>query len=315
MSVEIQAEPYVCVIGAASVDLAGHSKSPVVMRDSNPGSLHVSWGGVGRNIAENLARLDVPVHLVTVLGDDIFSRQLQRHATDCGISMHARIVQDAVTPAYVCINDTNGELVVAVAAMKLLDQLDEGWVQENAQIIDGAGLCVIDANLGGELIGFMLDKFPRQDFFVDAVSTAKAERLKPFLGRFVAIKMNRGEAGFLAGIEISGMESLQGAAHFFIEKGIRQVFISLGSDGMFYADAQNCGSLPSLPGVDTISTSGAGDAMMAGLAAADLRGLGLEDAAQQAVAAAAITLQHAKAVNPDISVAALQKLREKYGHA
>lgn len=146
----------VCVIGAASVDLAGHSESPVVMRDSNPGSLHVSWGGVGRNIAENLARLDVPVHLVTVLGDDIFSRQLQRHATDCGISMHARIVQDAVTPAYVCINDTNGELVVAVAAMKLLDQLDEGWVQENAQIIDGAGLCVIDANLGGELIGFML---------------------------------------------------------------------------------------------------------------------------------------------------------------
>lgn len=55
--------------------------------------------------------------------------------------------------------------------------------------------------------------------------------------------------------------------------------------------------------------------MMAGLAAADLRGLGLEDAAQQAVAAAAITLQHAKAVNPDISVAALQKLREKYRHA
>ena len=308
-------DPFVCVIGAANVDLVGHSHCAIVAEESNPGSLHVSWGGVGRNIAENLARLELSVHLITVLGDDHFSRQLQRHAVGCGIGMHAQIIVGGATPAYICINDANGELVVAVAAMDLLDQFDLEWVRENAHIISAAGLCVIDANLDQELIGFLLEEFPGQDFFVDAVSIAKAERLKPWLGHFSAIKLNRAEAGHLSGINISGMESLQEAAGFFLEKGIRQVFISLGSEGLYYSDSQNCGSLRSKPGINTISTTGAGDAMMAGLAAASLHGLGLEEVAYQAMAAASITLQHREAVNPNISVAALQELREKFHHA
>jgi len=308
-------DPYVCVIGAANVDLAAYSHCAIVVEESNPGSLHVSWGGVGRNIAENLARLELPVHLVTVLGDDEFSRQLQDHATGCGIDLHARIIVGGVTPAYVCINDANGEQVVAVAAMDLLDQFAVEWVQENTRIIGAAGLCVIDANLDQELIGFILDEFPGQDFFVDAVSSAKAERLKPWLGRIAAIKMNRAEAGHLSGIDINGLENLDEAAGFFLAKGVRQVFISLGREGLFYADAQTSGLLQSEPGITTISTTGAGDAMMAGLVAASLRGLALEEAANQALAAALITLQHRAAVNPDISVAALQALRENFHHA
>ena len=198
--------------------------------------------------------------------------------------------------------------------MDLLDQFDLEWVRVNAPIIGAAGLCVIDANLDQKLIGFVLDEFPRQGFFVDVVSSAKAERFKPWLGRIAAIKLNRAEARQLSGIDVSGLESLRGAAEFFLEKGTRQVFISLGSEGLFYADAQSNGLLRAKSRVKTISATGAGDAMMAGLAAASLRGLGLEEAAYQAMAAASITLQHRAAVNPDISVAALQELREKFHH-
>ena len=61
--------------------------------------------------------------------------------------------------------------------------------------------------------------------------------------------------------------------------------------------------------------TGAGDAMMAGLVAGCLRGLSLEQAAHQAMAAALITLQHRDAVNPNMSKAALQDLRDKIQHA
>ncbi len=70
-----------------------------------------------------------------------------------------------------------------------------------------------------------------------------------------------------------------------------------------------------IPGTRAINTTGAGDALMAGLAAANLQGLGLKEAAYQAIAAATITLQHNEAVNPDISLAALQELREDIHHA
>ncbi len=312
---EMNSEPYVCVIGAASVDLTGHSHRAFVAEESNPGSLHISWGGVGRNIAENLARLDTPVHLLTVLGDDYFSGQLQVHAADCGIGVHARIIENSAAPAYLSISDASGELVGAVADMELLDQLDEGWIQENASIIDRADLCVIDANLNQELIGFLLNAFPGQKFFVDAVSMAKAERLRPWIRRFAAVKMNQAEAGQLSGIKISEKDSLLEAAGFFLDQGVRQVFISLGGEGLFYADSKIGGSLKSPAGTRAINTTGAGDALMAGLAAANLQGLGLKEAAYQAIAAATITLQHNEAVNPDISLAALQELREDIHHA
>ena len=48
---------YIAGIGGANMDIHGKSDRQLIMRDSNPGSLHTSLGGVCRNICENLARL------------------------------------------------------------------------------------------------------------------------------------------------------------------------------------------------------------------------------------------------------------------
>ena len=59
---------YVVVAGAVNVDIGGQSAGPLVGRDSNPGKVTVSMGGVGRNIAHNLRLLGVKVSLLTALG-------------------------------------------------------------------------------------------------------------------------------------------------------------------------------------------------------------------------------------------------------
>ena len=59
---------YVAVAGAVNVDIGGQSAGPLVGRDSNPGKVTVSMGGVGRNIAHNLRLLGVKVSLLTALG-------------------------------------------------------------------------------------------------------------------------------------------------------------------------------------------------------------------------------------------------------
>ena len=61
---------YVAVAGAVNVDIGGRSAGPLVGRDSNPGTVTVSMGGVGRNIAHNLRMLGVKVSLLTALGED-----------------------------------------------------------------------------------------------------------------------------------------------------------------------------------------------------------------------------------------------------
>src|SRR4029450_886783 len=49
----------VVVIGGANMDFKCQSKAPMVLRTSNPGRMAATVGGVGCNIARNLARLGV----------------------------------------------------------------------------------------------------------------------------------------------------------------------------------------------------------------------------------------------------------------
>ena len=64
------AEKPVLVIGGAAVDIVGRLKSELQTDTSNPAQIRYSFGGVARNVAENLARLGQPVRLITVVGED-----------------------------------------------------------------------------------------------------------------------------------------------------------------------------------------------------------------------------------------------------
>lgn len=62
----------ICVIGGANVDITATSGRAFQFGDSNPGTVQVSWGGVGRNIAHNLA-LPCIVKSVTGGGDALLA--------------------------------------------------------------------------------------------------------------------------------------------------------------------------------------------------------------------------------------------------
>ena len=52
--------PYAVVCGGVNIDIGAHSFAPLRDRDSNPGRVELSLGGVGRNIAHNMRLLGVP---------------------------------------------------------------------------------------------------------------------------------------------------------------------------------------------------------------------------------------------------------------
>ena len=78
---------YVAVAGAVNVDIGGRSAGPLVGRDSNPGTVTVSMGGVGRNIAHNLRLLGVRVSLLTALGEDPHAGQVADSCERLGIDL------------------------------------------------------------------------------------------------------------------------------------------------------------------------------------------------------------------------------------
>ena len=153
--------------------------------------------------------------------------------------------------------------------------------------------------------------------FADPVSTAKAERLRPALGRLHTLKPNRLEAELLSGVTITDEASLNRAADALLDAGLRRVFISLGGDGVLAADHSGRVRLPCVEG-NMVNTTGCGDAFMAALAWAYLEGTALEDTARAGLAAAAIAMESAETINDAMSAEALAdrmgKGRDDEGH-
>ncbi|MBA2328321.1 MAG: hypothetical protein H0V91_01740 [Flavisolibacter sp.] len=71
-------KPVIC-IGAAHIDELFHASRKVLLATTSDATITKTAGGVSRNIAHQLAILDVPVHLISVFGDDSDGHWIKRN--------------------------------------------------------------------------------------------------------------------------------------------------------------------------------------------------------------------------------------------
>ena len=300
-------KPFVTVVGGVNLDICGKSAANLVQRDSNPGTVRTSLGGVGRNIAHNMALLGLEVKLFTALGTDENAERVEKSCQELGIDLtHSRPVEGGVTSTYLVITDHLGEMALALSDMDIHDHLTPDYIASKLDILNQSALVVVDTNLPAETLAF-LAQHCTAPIFADPVSTAKAPKLEPILSRLHTLKANRLEAGLLSGIEISHDESLHRAAKALLDKGLERVFISLGPDGVLCVQGGETVFLPAIPGQQENAT-GCGDALMAALAWSFLEGLDLKQTAQAGLAAAAIALAGAETINPTLSVTEMKRI-------
>lgn len=302
--------PRVCVIGSANVDIHGAAYQPLRLRDSNPGSVHVSPGGVARNIAENLSRLGVDCRLVTAVGKDPHGKMLLTHGREAGIDM--RFVQElesAPTSTYLAVLDRCGDMQVAVADMDIMDQLTAARLEPLHNAIGESSLLVIDANLPDDALAWVVNTFPRHDVFADTVSTAKAMRLKPYLGRLHTLKTNPVEAEALTGFEAKTGADLDRLADWIHAQGVQRLFLTRADDGLFYSTGNERGHVTlERDGGDVTSSTGAGDAFLAALVYARLQDWPIEGTLQFAGAAAQLTVADRSPSSPALSLTAIERV-------
>ena len=139
--------PGVVVVGGANIDVKARSTGRVTAATSNPGWASMTPGGVGRNIAENLARLGVRTFLVSAIGRDALGDSLLSRTVAAGVRCEYVQRTELATGTYTAVLDCDGELVVAVSDMAAVDALGPGTVNEARDIITTAGLLVLDGNL------------------------------------------------------------------------------------------------------------------------------------------------------------------------
>ena len=292
---------YVAGIGGANMDLSGRSDAAIIMRDSNPGTLRQSPGGVCRNICENLARLDVDVRLVTVLGDDMYGREILRACTDVGIDMcGTRVLRGERSSSYVSIVDDSGDMLLAMSDMHIIKCLDERLVDDSRELLCGAELVVCDGNLSQRTVARLTQVCDRP-LYLDPVSTAWAKELRPFIGAFDTVKPNRMELAALTGLPTDTDEAMLSACDALLKSGVRRVFVSLGADGMLYAGPEGMLREAGKPLSRVVNASGAGDAAMAGIIWATRRGMDARGAMHAAMAAGTLAILSPETVSQEMT--------------
>ena len=303
-------EPYAVVIGGVNIDICGRSFAPLIAKDSNPGRVSTSLGGVGRNIAHNMAMLGINVVFLTAFGDDIYKDRIEAVCAEQGIDIrHARKVPGAATSVYVFLGGPDGDMALAVSDMKICEDITPEYIASKLELINGASLAVADANLPEESIRYLLEN-TRVPVFADPVSAAKSVRIGPYLDRIHTLKPNRLEAQVLTGLEITDDVSARAAVKILLEKGLRQVFLTLGTQGV--TGGQRLSSAegeqeyfrishqPCFPAISRNAT-GAGDAFMGGLVWSYLQGFDVETTMKAASAAAAIAIESEETISPVLS--------------
>lgn len=288
--------PRMLVIGGSNLDITGASGSPLVMGDSNIGSVTLAAGGVGRNIAENLARMGFPVELVTAMGDDTAAELIRQSCLESGVSLaHSLCTAGVPSGTYLCINDFGGDMIAAINQTRPMAHLTPGFLAAALPGAgDGAAVAAIDANLAADSMEYIAANLACP-IVADTVSAAKCMNLAPILGRIHTLKPNAMEA-----MAMTGAATVEEAGEILTGRGVKRVFITLGARGIYYTDGRESGTAPAFPAI-VVNTTGAGDAATAALAAALALGLPLRESAELANEAAAIKLGWNGAVNPAIA--------------
>ncbi|MDU4324817.1 carbohydrate kinase family protein [uncultured Clostridium sp.] len=295
--------PYILVLGASIVDIFGFCGRSYAQRDSIPGHIKISFGGVCRNIAENLARVGINTEFISTLGDDENGKSILEHSRRFGYNMeNSLFLKGESTPTYMAILNHKGEMESAVVDMESLNKMDEVFIEGKHEVFANAEYTIVDSD-NPVLLEYILKKYEgKSKFILDPVSAKKARKIRHLIKYFHTVKPNRFETEALCGFKIETDDDLKKAGRFFIEQGVKNVFISLDSDGIYYITSEGEeGTLACCESINVKNVTGAGDSFVAGIGYGYMNNLSIKDTLKYSMAMSIITITHEETINPAMS--------------
>ena len=295
----------VLVIGAANLDIKGRLFNSPVVNSSNSAAIKTSMGGVARNIAETLARLGVPVTLLTAVGDDYAGEDILDTADEVGVDVsRALIIEDATTGTYLAALDPGGDMFVALDDVRVLHHITPDYLYLNRDAFRECDMLALDLNLNDATLhtAVKLAHEYHKPICIDPTSTDIAHRLYPLLTKVNIITPNLAEAEVLlrcANVPVPD-DPVQ-CARKLAALGVATVVITQAERGACYATDNESGQFPALRG-DIVDTTGAGDALTAAIIFGVLQGMAVSEALQLGLRAAALTLRSTSTVAPELSL-------------
>ncbi|MDQ4075209.1 MAG: PfkB family carbohydrate kinase [Chloroflexota bacterium] len=298
------AESYVLVIGNAALDAKASVREPLSHDSSVPGRIRISVGGVARNVAECLARFEVPTILFSAVGDDPLSDYLLEVTARTGVDVSPTLrVPGARSGAFFAMIKPDGTRTWCIDDMATLAHLTPEAIVRQCSLLQGARAVVLDNNLPLETLETIIQICDDNEVSIcaDPTSSYLAPRFVPFLSSFKLVTPNQREAAILCDCVIDDVDDALKAAQQLVRMGVRMALITMGDMGVVYATANESGHVRA-PNVDLVDLTGGSDAVTATVVFALINDFPVDEAVRLAVTAAALTITTQDTVRSDLSL-------------
>ena len=165
---------HVTFIGGTNIDITGIANDKATLGDSNIGTVSLCAGGVGRNIAENFARIsrdEMTTYLVSCVGSDIYGDKVLSDTADAGVDVSlCEKLPDRNTATYLSIIDGTGEMMSAINHMDIITDINKDFVSSRHKTIVTSNAICIDTNLTKDTLDYICKSYHDIPIFVDTVS-------------------------------------------------------------------------------------------------------------------------------------------------
>jgi len=290
---------YVTVIGGVNMDISAALTAPFVPADSVPGQVTLACGGVARNIAHNLRLMGHEVKFVSVFGGETFGEMCWRECRAIGLDLTlSERCEGMRNGLYLCVNDQTGDMIAAVADTDIISHITPAFLAARINDINNSDLVIADTNISTEALQYLIDHCTAP-VIIDTVSTAKAPRIIKALQQSQRQHLHALKLNLIEAQTVTHCDTAKAAADHLTTMGVHQVYITLGSDGVYCSDGIHHNHYKAIP-TRVINTTGAGDAFIAGVAHAQMQLEPFPSCAQTGLKAAHATLLSLQTVNPDI---------------
>lgn len=301
------------VVGACNIDIGARCDHRLIMRDSNPAKIKITIGGVGHNIAKNIANLTDQVYFVSLFGDDHFGHLAYKTCTSEGLDLSfSKIKGNSFQSLYMAILDETGDMCVAVNDMAIILDLKAKDLDDLKATISDEDMLLVDNNLNEEMINYICKEF-RGVKFTDAISVNKAHKLNAVLDQIDILKVNIYEAEKLVGHRLTDEESIVKGLLVLAKKGVKKILLSF-RDGVYFAHGKHVYRyLHHATKANIKNATGAGDALLGAYIAGLKNGKSDDEAIRDGLIISLVTIEDEKTVADIDSTVFIKtkKIREK----
>ena len=261
----------IVVVGAVFVDVKGFPEDLYLPTGRNAGSIEFVHGGVGRNVAEDIANVELRPTFVSVVDDSAQGteviRKLQKHKVNTD---YIRAVPNGMG-MWLAVFDASGDLAGSISQRPDLSAIETILDERGDEIFQNADSVVIEADVGKGIVKRTLElaeKYGKPVYGVVGNMSIASER-RDFLQRMDCFVCNQAEAGILFVKDYGDMppeELCEDVASCLASANIPSIVVTMGSKGAVYASRNGEKGYFPAEHVKVRDTTGAGDAFCAGVA-------------------------------------------------